>query len=128
MNLNINPIAEGEYTTIFADGSIIYYNPWIMFNDGTGKWYWNEECRGGVIHWFKPEQKYKFHDWYKIPDVELYGLIAAEKMYEACEKYLDEEDINKAKFIYLTDNNCCSFREFVDKELEDYYNSYKIKE
>jgi hypothetical protein len=52
-----NPTKEANYITIFKDGSIIYGNPWLMFEDGHGKWYWNEECRGGVVAWYETEEE-----------------------------------------------------------------------
>ena len=67
-----NPTKEGYYTTVFRDGSIIHSNLWMVFPDGHGKWYWNEEARGGIIAWFPiPEGGYNFHNWYKLPDYKL---------------------------------------------------------
>ena len=73
-----NPTKGGYYTTVFYDGSIIHENLWMVFPDGTGKWYWNESDRGNIVAWFPiPEGGYKYHKWYKLPDWELEELLGA---------------------------------------------------
>ena len=78
-----NPKVEKNYTTIFHDGSVIYENPWLIFPDGHGKWYWDEDIRGGVVAWNEiPEGGYIKHRYYKIPSWELYDLIEDAASYE----------------------------------------------
>lgn len=104
-----NPTEPGFYTTIFKDGSIIHYNEWINidtpYHPG-GKWYWNEDLRGGVIHWFKPQEEYIQHKWYKLPDWELRDLIKESLRFE----YVNHERLN----------------EIAQKYLDTYYKGYEI--
>ena len=114
-----NPTVEGNYTTIFKDGSIILENPWLILPDGHGKWYWNEELRGGVIHWFKPEEPYEVHYWYKLPDWELIDLVKANLKYEALANYLGIEKCSSIYNEYInTEHKTIS--ELVKEELKNY--------
>lgn len=119
-----NPTIEKNYTTIFADGSIIYENPWLIFPDGTGKWYWNEESRGGVIAWNEiPKGGYKYHKWYRIPDWELRELIMDAEKYAAVEIFngVNETYLN----LYLTEQGLDSYESLADAYLDSYYKDYK---
>ena len=123
-----NPTKEGNYTTIFADGSIVYENPWLMFSDGHGKWYWNEECRGGVVAWNEiPEGGYKFHRWYKIPEDELIELLEAQHLVNALDKAdaYNYEIYNKAIRDYLDSIDCETFSAAIRKDLDTYYAGYE---
>lgn len=103
-----NPTVEKNYTTIFADGSIIHENPWLMFDDGHGKWYWDEEIRGGVIAWNEiPEGGYNYHHEYKIPDWELEGLLKQTIKFQILE--------NKNMIQHFTD------KEWFEKEQKEYF-------
>ena len=121
-----NPKEEKLYTTIFADGSVILQNYWMQFPDGTGKWYWNEEIRGGVVAWTEiPEGGYKTHKWYRLPDWELRDLIIEAEQFHAFEKFngLDDRILNA----YLIDKGFASFESIADEELRSYYNGYECK-
>lgn len=121
-----NPKAEGNYTTIFKDGTIILSNYWMQFPDGNGKWYWNEDIRGGVIHWFKPEEEYETHLYYKLPDWELRELIEQAKRAEAYEMYAD--DVSKMLLAYLMKQGFSTYANMADFEIDTYYKRYKIRE
>ena len=78
-----NPKVEGNYTTIFKDGSVVLENYWIIFPDGHGKWYWDEDIRGGVVAWSNiPEGGYIRHPFYKLPDWEMDDIIRLITGYE----------------------------------------------
>ena len=121
-----NPKAEGNYTTIFKDGTIILSNYWMQFPDGHGKWYWNEDIRGGVIHWFKPEEEYETHSYYKLPDWELRELVEQAKRAEAYEMYAD--DVSKILRAYLMKQGFSTYKNMADSEMDTYYKRYKIRE
>ncbi len=122
-----NPEVEGNYTTIFKDGSIILNNYWMIFpDDGHGKWYWNEDIRGGVIHWFKPEEEYETHLYYKLPDWELRELVEQAKRAEAYEMYAD--DVSKMLRAYLMKQGFSTYANMADFEIDTYYKKYKINE
>ena len=127
-----NPTKEANYTTIFADGSIIYENPWLVFPDGHGKWYWDEETRGGVIAWNEiPKGGYKFHKFYKLPDWELQDLLYAAYHFYALQKGgvdnwewygVSIDDFCKAEHINSID-------ELVEQDLiEGYFAGYQISD
>ena len=125
-----NPIKEGNYTTIFADGSVIYENPWLILPNGKGKWYWNEECRGGVVAWNEiPEGGYKFHRWYKLPEEELEELLEAWHLVNALDKAgaYDYEIYNQAMRDYLDSMDCETFQEVIRNDLATYYAGYEVK-
>lgn len=122
-----NPTKEGCYTTIFKDGSIIHKNYWMMWEDKPflNKWYFNEYDRGGIIHWFKPEEEYSFHKWYKLPDSELRDLLEEALRWEALDSFLyTDEDFNAAYKKYT--EHYGSFENMVDQEIEKYYKGYEI--
>lgn len=124
-----NPVKEGTYTTIFADGSIILYNQWMMFdNPSLNKWYFNELPRGGVIHWFEPpEDKYKEHKWYKLPDWEVRELLKNALKYEAVDTYAsDTELIGNAIDRYTAHYG--AINSMVEQELEKYYKGYEVND
>ena len=125
-----NPTKEGYYTTVFRDGSIIHANLWMVFPDGHKKWYWNEECRGGVIAWNEiPEGGYKFHRWYKLPEEELKELLEARHLVNALDKAdaYNYEIYNKAIRDYLDSINCETFQDAVENDLYTYYSGYKVE-
>jgi hypothetical protein len=126
-----NPTVEGNYTTIFKDGSIIYENPWMIRKDGTGKWYWNEDVRGGVVAWNKiPEGGYKFHTNYRLPDWELHELVYAQLTLEALEHggVDDWEWYSESIKDYCNSCHADSIEDIVKEELETgYYSGYKMK-
>lgn len=118
-----NPTKEGNYTTIFKDGSIIHENPWLIFPDGHGKWYWNEECRGGVVAWNEiPEGGYNFHRWYRLPEDELRELLFAAAISEA----LTRVDIDYYDAIedYCSSHKVQSIEELINAEMA-YYSGYE---
>lgn len=119
------PKESGLYTTIFKDGSIIHYNAWIMFDDGHGKWYWDSVANGGVVHWFKPEEDYKFHDFYKLPDWELKELLIINLKYEALNyfKLVDKNAVDA----YLIEEGYSSYEAFAENELNTYFKGYLMK-
>ena len=119
-----NPIKEGNYTTIFKDGSIVLENPWLIKADGKGKWYWDEDIRGGVIHWFKPTVKYEEHKYYKLPDWELEELIIHAEQYCAMEQF---HAVDK-KFLdaYLMTQGFPSYKAMAKQQMKTYYDGYKI--
>ena len=121
-----DPKETGNYTTIFKDGTIILSNYWMQFPDGYGKWYWNEDIRGGVIHWFKPEEEYETHTYYKLPDWELRELVEQAKRAEAYEMYVD--DTNKILNAYLMKKGFSTYTNMADYEIDLYYKRYKIRE
>jgi len=122
-----NPTEEGIYTTIFKDGTIIHYNYWMMFEDGKGKWYWNSTVSGGVIHWFKPEENYEMHTYYRLPDWELRELIEQAKRAEAYETYAD--DIDKILQAFLIEQGFSTYEDMANYEMNaGYYKGYEIKE
>ena len=121
----VNPTKDGFYTTIFKDGSIIHYNQWMTFEDGHGKWYWNSTANGGVIHWFEPEEKYEFHDFYKLPDWELKELLISGLKYEALSYY---KLVNKdALDAFLIAEGFPNYEDFAKNELNTYYKGYLMK-
>ena len=125
-----NPTVEKNYTTVFRDGSIIHENPWIM-PMGKGKWYWNEEARGGVVAWFEiPEGGYKYPKKYLLPSFELRdllidankldaidqaGLTSSMMYYEALERYLDSQ------------GHYDNFEDLANDQIEGYYKGYEYK-
>lgn len=119
-----NPMIEGNYTTIFKDGSIILENPWLMFPDGHGKWYWNEYARGGVIHWFKPEEPYKVHCQYELPDWELIDLVEASIKYAILTDHINLETRMSLFNDYLKNTKYNDISEVINDELK-YYEKYK---
>ncbi len=124
-----SPIKEGNYTTIFADGSIVYENPWLMFSDGHGKWYWNEECRGGVVAWNEiPEGGYNFHRWYKLSEEELKELLEARHLINALDEAsaYNYEIYNKAMRDYLDGIDCETFQDAIKNDLNTYYKGFEI--
>lgn len=124
-----NPKKPGNYTTIFHDGSVIHENLWLMFPNEHGKWYWDEEARGGVVAWTEiPEDGYKFHRWYKLPEEELEELLEARHLVNALDK-ADAYDLkiyNKAINDYLDGLNCESVAEVVQNDLDTYYAGYEV--
>ena len=122
----INPVKQGNYTTIFADGSVILENPWLIFPDGHGKWYWNEDARGGIVAWIDiPEGGYKYHKKYVLPDWELRDLAIAANKYEVLEKF-DDPLNNKRLNEFLIDQGFVSFEQMVDEEIKNYWCGYEI--
>ena len=122
----VNPVKQGNYTTIFADGSVILENPWIVFPDGHGKWYWNEDARGEIVAWIDiPEGGYKYHKKYALPDWELRDLAIAANKYEILEKF-DDPLNNKRLNEFLIDQGFISFEQMVDEEIKDYWCGYEI--
>lgn len=125
-----NPTKEANYTTIFADGSVILENPWLIRPDGTGKWYWNEEPRGGVVAWNEiPEGGYKYHKYYKLPDWELRDLVIQSLTLEALsEAGIDNwEWYNQAIKDYCDYFHVNSIEELAERDLtEAYYKGYEI--
>lgn len=125
-----NPTKEGMYTTIFADGSVILDNLWLMFQDGHGKWYWNETCRGGVVAWNEiPEGGYKLHKWYQLPEEELKELLEAQHLVNALDKTgaYNYGIYNQAVRYYLDSINCETFQDAIRNDLNTYYSGYIIK-
>ena len=126
-----NPKAEGNYTTIFADGSVILENHWIDFGDGHGKWYWNETFRGGVIAWNEiPEGGYKYHRRYKIPEWELRELVRSEFICEALEQagVQQWEGYDKAIKDYCDHYYYSNIDQIVDDEIiNGYYKGFEVK-
>lgn len=125
-----NPKVAKNYTTIFRDGSVIHENPWFIFPDGHGKWYWNEEVRGGVVAWTEiPEGGYKYHKFYRLPDWELRELLEAQHLINALDKAdaYDFKMYNKAISDYLNGLNCKSFAEAIQNDLNTYYAGYECK-
>lgn len=122
-----NPIEAGTYTTIFKDGSIIHHNQWLVFPDSPqlNKWYFNEEYRGGVIHWFKPDGDYKFHKSYTFSDWELRELVSNVILAEACYDYFDYNDYKKAVDNYCAENKM-TFNEAVSQYIEKYYKQFEV--
>ena len=123
-----NPTKQGNYTTIFRDGSVILENPWLIMQSGKGKWYWDEECRGGVIAWNEiPEGGYKPHKWYKLPEEELRELVLASLTLGALEdagvdnwKYYDQAIKDYCSHYYAK-----SIKELADSEINcGYYSGY----
>lgn len=122
-----NPKVAKNYTTIFRDGSVIHENPWLMFPDGHGKWYWDEEVRSGVVAWTEiPEGGYKYHKFYRLPDWELRELVEQAKRAEAYEMYAD--DISKILNAYLMKQGFSTYVNMADFEIDTYYKRYKINE
>ena len=125
-----NPTKGGHYTTVFRDGSIIHENVWMTFEDGSGKWYWNEVDRGGIVNWFPvPNGGYRFHSWYKIPDWQLKELIVDQMRLEALEDggVLYWEDYNNAIDSYCSHYYADSIEELAENEMNDgYYAGYKL--
>ena len=125
-----NPTKQGNYTTIFADGSIVYENPWLMFSDGHGKWYWNEKCRGGIVAWNEiPEGGYKFHRWYKLPEHELKELVMSQLTLEA----LEEAGVRNWPGYSTAFKNYCDhyyaecIEQMAENEMKDgYYAGYEV--
>lgn len=122
-----NPTEAGVYTTIFRDGSIILYNEWLTFeNPELNKWYFNENCRGGIIHWFKPEEKYIRYTEYKIPYFVMRDLIKGLMISEACYLEMGVENYTKALDNYLGREYSKSLEEAINKELQTYWKDYEI--
>lgn len=125
-----NPTKEGNYTTVFRDGSIIHENPWMIFNDGHGKWYWNEEVRGGVVVWFEiPKGGYNFHRFYRLPEWELRELLEAQHLVNALDNAdaYNHELYNKAMRDYLDGLDCKTFQDVIKNDLNTYYAGYECK-
>lgn len=127
-----NPTKEGNYTTIFRDGSVILENPWLIRPDGNGKWYWNEECRGGVIAWNEiPEGGYNRHKWYKLSEDDLYDLIYSDLTISALmDAGIENEPIyDWAIKIFCNTHNVDTITALVEREMNTgYYSGYEIKE
>lgn len=124
-----NPKKPRNYTTIFRDGSVINENPWLILPDGHGKWYWDEEMRGGVVAWTEiPEGGYKYHKFYRLPDWELRELLGAQHLISALDNAdaYDLKRYNKAISDYLDSLNCESFAEVVQNDLDTYYAGYEV--
>jgi len=122
-----NPTEHGVYTTIFRDGSIILYNEWLTFeNPKLNKWYFNESCHGGIIHWFKPEENYTKHTEYKIPDFVMRDLIKGLMISEACYLEMGIENYEKALDNYLEREYFKNLEEAIDKELQTYWKDYEL--
>lgn len=122
----INPTKPGTYTTIFKDGSIVLYNQWLTFdNPNLNKWYFNEEYRGGVIHWFKPEENYQITKYYKVPRHILYELVETELFHEAYFQYFDLMELQAASYKYCEENQA-SFEDLTERYIEKYFKDYEI--
>ena len=112
-----NPIKPGIYTTIFKDGSIILYNQWL---DDRNKWYWNEDYRGGVIHWFKPEENYDRHKYYKLPETVLYDFMLADVINQAYSEFLPIEYSEKAIESFLQKQHVDKLEDILAIEMRGY--------